>query len=88
VYSNNYVLHLYIGCYVTVDKLVLSYLLLRLLPLESRFVHLDEQKYRMKIFAEVTRLLILDFSLEGGYLKGMKEQYSGVLSLHKARQQT
>ncbi len=32
VYFNNPVLHLYISCYVTVNKLVLSYLLLRLLP--------------------------------------------------------
>jgi hypothetical protein len=32
VYSNNPVLHLYISCYVTVNKPVLSYLLLRLLP--------------------------------------------------------
>ncbi len=32
VYSNNPVLHLYISCYVTVNKTVLSYLLLRLLP--------------------------------------------------------
>jgi hypothetical protein len=32
VYSNNPILHLYISCYVTVDKPVLSYLLLRLLP--------------------------------------------------------
>ncbi len=32
VYSNNPVLHLYISCYVTVNKPVLSYLLLCLLP--------------------------------------------------------
>jgi hypothetical protein len=32
VYSNNPVLHLYISCYVTVNKPVLSYLSLRLLP--------------------------------------------------------
>jgi hypothetical protein len=32
VYSSNPVLHLYISCYVTVNKLVLSYLLLCLLP--------------------------------------------------------
>jgi hypothetical protein len=32
MYSNNPVLHLYINCYVTVNKPVLSYLLLRLLP--------------------------------------------------------
>jgi hypothetical protein len=31
VYSTNPVLHLYIGCYVTLNKLVLSYLLLCLL---------------------------------------------------------
>jgi hypothetical protein len=32
VYSSNPVLHLYLSCYVTVNKPVLSYLLLRLLP--------------------------------------------------------
>jgi hypothetical protein len=32
VYSSNPVLHLYISCYVTLNKPVLSYLLLRLLP--------------------------------------------------------
>jgi hypothetical protein len=32
VYSNNPVLHLYISCFVTVNKPVLLYLLLRLLP--------------------------------------------------------
>jgi hypothetical protein len=32
VYCNNPVLHLYISCYVTVNKPVRSYLLLRLLP--------------------------------------------------------
>jgi hypothetical protein len=32
VYSNNPVLHLYISCYVTVNKLVLLYLSLHLLP--------------------------------------------------------
>ncbi len=32
VYSNNPVLHLYLSCYVTVSKPVLSYLSLRLLP--------------------------------------------------------
>jgi hypothetical protein len=34
VYSNNPVQYLYISCYVTVNKPVLSYLLLRLLPHE------------------------------------------------------
>jgi hypothetical protein len=38
VYSNNPVLHLYISCYVTVNKPVLSYLSLRLLPRYSHFV--------------------------------------------------
>ncbi len=32
MYSNNPVLHLYTSCYVTLNKPVLSYLLLRLLP--------------------------------------------------------
>jgi hypothetical protein len=38
LYSNNPVLHLYISCYVTVNKPVLSYLSLRLLPQTSGIV--------------------------------------------------
>jgi hypothetical protein len=37
VYSSNPVLHLYISCYITVNKPVLSYLLLRLLPHKGLF---------------------------------------------------
>jgi hypothetical protein len=55
VYSSNLVLHLYIGCYVTVNKPVLSYLLLRLHP--------QQHFFRLRFCLEINSFFLHSISL-------------------------